>query len=151
MQCLAVYSTQKGHAGQHTAHFFSFVDLLTPPLPPIAIIVPYIHTGREQQENKNTDDRTAQAEPRHACGAEVPKKEKAREGASKMAVHPGAASGVDPLRLLITGLRTMLLLLSLWELALSNFLPEPPKLAVTTSSSVAGTVSGILGGGQGGT
>lgn len=61
-----------------------------------------------------------------------------------MAVPPArGASGVDPLRLIITGLRTMLLLLSLWELALSNFLPLPPRLPIT--SSVVGTVSGLDG------
>ena len=55
-----------------------------------------------------------------------------------MAVPP--SSGVDPLRLIITGLRTMLLILSLWELALSNFFP---RLTVTPLSD--GLVSGLDG------
>jgi len=46
-----------------------------------------------------------------------------------MAVPP--SSEVDPLRLIITGLRTMLLVLSLWELAVSNVLP---RLSVTPLS-----------------
>jgi len=137
MPCYVQFS--KRHAGHNTTHFlffFPFVDLLTPPSPHHHHHPIHIQDGNNDN-NQNTD-RTAQAERRHACGAEVPKKEKAREGASKMAVPPAAASGVDPLRLLITGLRTMLLLLSLWELALSNFLPGPPRLAV------AGTVSGLM-------
>ena len=55
-----------------------------------------------------------------------------------MAVPP--SSGVDPLRLIITGLRTMLLILSLWELALSNVLP---RLTVTPLSERM--VSGLDG------
>lgn len=45
-----------------------------------------------------------------------------------MALRPAGASSADMLRLIITGLRTLLLLLSLWELALSNFFLLSPHI-----------------------
>lgn len=46
----------------------------------------------------------------------------------RMALRPAGASSADMLRLIITGLRTLLLLLSLWELALSNFFLLSPHI-----------------------
>ena len=103
--------------------------------------IPTNTTPTLQHTRRQTTTTTTPTDRRHARGAE----RKGSTGPSKMAVPPArGASGIDPLRLIITGLRTMLLLLSLWELALSNFFPLPPRLPTSASSSSAsalGTVS----------
>ncbi len=52
-------------------------------------------------------------------------------------------SDVQPLRLVITGLRTMLLLLSLWELALSTLL-LPPSSSTTAAAAPSSSSCSLI-------